>query len=1086
MDAPKRSHWHTSVNTCSPLLQNTSSHQCSTAPRSALRNVSNGQAVSLRNLSSVDWHKTPTKVSQGALSASAKRINLSIRREFSKSHGDLSNLRPKTPPIQTLPTRLHGLHLSPGNYVDDTQNLFSPSYNRQARQAIPNDWMTRTSGSRPSTTTEASPPTGQQMHQSSLQGMHVSPHKEAESATISIWGLTSGYVQPLDFCVPVTRSHPGNDGQRCPALHSDTARSLAVEHLNISTAWNGLSDLDANELFRVHRAFVSTLEKMLADELWQIYQQLQQQDSAGNISPIHTLFSAGIVRGISFCRDHLVSEMAEALYSSEEHAAKARSGFLRLYLVATDALVQHHEDSSRDTSITIRMRCDALSPRPYPVVDAAWVPDFLIFEDLDEYPLEGQRFSVVPRYCSESAFRPTRFPENVKYSVESESRHSLSWLVWDDEIAGFKGIVPFYSEAEGYDRHVAKTIRDSSESISHSLKIIVQAMLVDDNGSSIRYERILRARLTIKVVPWYVNDNSRETKEQLSVPKVFQDTRLASAAQLFALQDLIERPSYPARSLTGLSQREKRAHQYMPAKCVHTGEVGFRDNHLALNSPATGAGRKETGLPSLARTQAYLVAKCAELKKELEYVEEQLTVSSEHHKRTLHASDPQEPTNNTCCVPSDQHMGQDEPTSRSSVQCISHDATMESTNRSSPFLHTGNTPSLLGPIARFSALPPPAVSLKMRPKYDLQIKEANTLKPTRTGWDSIAGPGTDSPSAAPGYLMVQNTHSIQEFHNLWRLPNQASISLKGTSRSPSFPRQDVAALSTAPSVKAAPATLSTLGKRGRKQRARPRLNKRSSLKHFGETGKQPKQETAAHSAEPSKNTLPILNSDDQASCSPTQRSSDIFYNSFGPLRSFRSSATLASEDALCSHVSERGASTNSSGNIKHGNQDSGCDVATKNTGSDDMVNKNFTISSGYEDGATTAEGVLSKLFFPDTSGQVRLCQNSSASFSPRHVSTSSTSGTRSTSSDMEFIVEQDPRAREVSRQEQAKSWKLLSRSDSNRENQPRPESQEVRLGEDEKKAMDEAMQRSLDDLAEGFDDIFLEDSSEQSSGDCSL
>ena len=1086
MDAPKRSHWHTLVNTCSPLLKNTSSHQCSTAPRSALRNVSNGQSVSLRNSSSVDWHKTPTKGSQGALSASAKRINLSIRREFSKSHGDLSNLRPKTPPIQTLPTRLHGLHLSPGNYVDDTQNLFSPSYNRQARQAIPNDWMTRTSGSRPSTTTEASSPTGQQMHHSSLPGMHVSPHKEAEPATISIWGLTSGYVQPLDFCVPVTRSHPGNDGQRCPALHSDTARSLAVEHLNISTAWNGLSDLDANELFRVHRAFVSILEKMLADELWQIYQQLQQQDSAGNISPIHTLFSAGIVRGISFCRDHLVSKMAEALYSSEEHAAKARSGFLRLYLLATDALVQHHEDSSRDTSITIRMRCDALSPRLYPVVDAAWVPDFLIFEDLDGYPLEGQRFSVVPRYCSESAFRSTRFPENVKYSVESESRHSLSWLVWDDEIAGFKGIVPLYSEAEGYDRHVAKTIRDSSESISHSLKIIVQAMLVDDNGSSIRYERILRARLTIKVVPWYVNDNSRETKEQLSVPKVFQDTRLASAAQLFALQDLIERPSYPARSLTGLSQREKGAHQYMPAKCVHTGEVGFRDNHLALNSSATGAARKETGSPSLARTQAYLVAKCAELKKELEYVEEQLTVSSEHHKRTLHASDPQEPTKYTCCVPSNQHMGQDEPTSLSSVQCISHDATMESTNPSSPFLHRGNISSLLGPIARFSALPPPAVSLKMRPKYGLQIKEANTLDATRTGWDSIAGTGTASPSAAPGYLVAQNTHSIQEFDHLWRLPNQASISLKDTSRSPSFPRQDVAALSTAPSVKAAPATLSTLGKRGRKQRARPRLNKRSSLKHFGETRKQPKLETAAHSAEPSKNTLPILNSDDQASCSPTQWSSDIFYNSFGPLRSFRSSATLASEDALCSHVSERGASTNSSRNIKHGNQDSGCDVATKNTGGDDMVNKNFTIRSDFEDEATTAEGVLSKLFFPDTSGQVRLCQSSSASFSPRHVSTSSTSGTRSTSSDMEFIVEQDPRAREVSRQEQAKSWKLLSRSDSNRENQPRPESQEVRLGEDEKKAMDEAMQRSLDDLAEGFDDIFLEDSSEQSSGNCSL
>ena len=1086
MDTAKRSDWHTSVNTCSSLLQNTSSHQCSTAPRSALRNVSNGQSVSFRGSSTIDRHKTPTKGSQGALSASAKRINLSIRREFSKSHGDLSNLRPKSPPIQTLPTRLHGLHLSPGNYVDDTQNLFSPSYNPQARQAIPNDWMNRTSGSRSSTTTERSRPTGQQKYHSSLPGMHAFPRKEAEPATISIWGLTSGYVQPLDFCVPVTRSHPGNDGQRCQALHSNTARSLTVEHLNISTTWNGLSDVDANELFHVHRAFVTSLEKILANELWEIYQQLQQQDSAGNIKPIHTLFSAGIVRGISFCRDHLVSEMAEALYSSKEHAAKARAGFLRLYLVATDALVQHHEDSSRDTSITIRMRCDPLSLRPYPVVDAAWVPDFLIFEGLDESPLEGQSFSVVPRYCSESAFRPTRFPENVKYTVESDSRHSLSWLVWDDEIAGFKGIVPFYSEVEGYDRHVTKTNRNSFKMVSHSLKIIVLAMLVDDNGSSIRYERILRARLTIKVLPWYVNDNFWETKEQTSVPNVFQDTRLASAAQQFGLQDPIESPFYPARSLTRLSQREKGAHQYMPAKYVHTGKFGFRDNHLAMDSSATGAGRKETDLPSLARTQAYLVAKCAELKKEIENVKEQLTMSSEHHKRSPHAPDPQEPIKYTCCVPSDHYMGQDEPTSRSSVQCIPHYATMESTHPSSPFLHRGNACSLLGPIARFSALPPPAISLKMRSKHGLQIKDASTLDATRTAWDSFAGPGTASQSAVPGNLKTQNTHSAQEFDHLRRLPDQASVSLNDMSRSPSFPRQDIAGLSTSPSVKVEPATLSTLGKRGRKQRARPRLNKRSSLRHLGETRKPPKQETAARSAEPSRNTLPVLNSEDRASYSPTQWSSDTFYKSFGPLRSFRSSATLASEDALCSHTSERGTSTNSSKNIKHVNQDSVCEVATKNTGSDAMVHGKFTISSGLEDGATTAEGVPSKLFFPDTSGQVRLCQSSSASFSPRHVSTSSTSDTRSTSSEIEFIVEQDPRAREVSRQEQAKSWKLLSRSDSDRENQPRPESTEVRLSEDEKKAMDEAMQRSLDDLAEGFDDIFLEDSSELSSGNGSL
>ena len=84
---------------------------------------------------------------------------------------------------------------------------------------------------------------------------------------------------------------------------------------------------------------------------------------------------------------------------------------------------------------------------------------------------------------------------------------------------------------------------------------------------------------------------------------------------------------------------------------------------------------------------------------------------------------------------------------------------------------------------------------------------------------------------------------------------------------------------------------------------------------------------------------------------------------------------------------------------------------------------------------------------------------------------------------MDFVVEQDPFARKVSRQEQAKLWNLLSQSHRCNENQAGSEGKEVRLSEDEKKAMDEAMRRSLNDLAGGFDDIFLEENSESNSSD---
>ena len=1020
------------------------------------------------------------------MSASVKRMNLSIRRELSKSHGDLSNLRPKTPPIQNFTPELHGIHLSPSNDVDDTQNPFSPSYNRRGRQAIPNNWMTSASGSHSSNTREEPTSADLQHYLGLLDGMDKSHHVEAEPATISIQGLTSGYIQPLDFCVPVTRSHPGDEDQRHEALHGDTGRNLTVEHVDISTAWNGLSEIDANELFRVHRAFVSTLERMLANELWRIYQQLQQQDSAGNIRPIHTLLTTGIVRGISFCRDQLVSEMAEALYSSKENTAKAKSGFLRLYLIATDALVQHQEDGSRDTSITVRMRCDPFSLRSHPVVDAAWVPDSLMFEGLDEHPLEGQNFSIVPRYCSKSAFRPTHFPKNVKYSVESESRDSpLSWLVWDNEIAGFKGIVPFYSEFNGYGRSSTDTCRNPCETTSKSLKVIVQAVLVDDNGSSIRYERILRVRLAFNVVPWYANDKSREIKEQSSGPKAYQDTRHASAAQRFALRGPRGSSPAPGQSPSSLSQWSKGADLYTPNEYVRPGRFGLKDDHLAISSSTTEAGLKETDLPSLVQTQDYLMIKFAELTREIENVKKQVMMSgpfSGHYKRTQHALDTQKYLNDTYCAPSSCYAEHDEPTTESAAPRLSRYTSEHLTAPPSPSIHGEDATFQLGPTARFSVLPPSEMGLTTCSTLISQTSnDGDALDAPCTGWDLTPTPSTTVQIVAPQEnWMIKSTESTQEPAYPWPLPEQASITSNDTGAAHSSPRQHVEGLSIPPIVKGELPTLHTSGKRSRQRRYRSSLNESSPTKRLKVTAKLPEQELGAHFAQPGRNTPTISDSEDEGNSNLAGWSSSIFYNPFSPLRKLGSSTTLAGEDSPIMHASEIEAVTNSSGKIEHGKQDSGCGMNNGIVDSDELTDNTAPVDSDLIDGATATEGVPSNSVHKDWEGQVRLRQSSSASSSPQYASTSLTSGSRSTSSDMEFIVEQNPGARKVSHQEQAKLWNSLSLSDRDKENQSESE---VRLSKDEQKAMNEAIRRSLDDLAGGFNYILLEDSCDSNSDD---
>ena len=937
--------------------------------------------------------------------------------------------------------------------------------------------MTIVSGCQTLTTKERPPSAGQQDHRSPQYSVHDFHHERSEPATISIQSLTSGYIQPLDFCVPVTRSHPGDENQRRKALHGDTGQSLTVEHVDISTAWNGLSDVDAKELFRVHRAFVSTLEQMLATKIWQIYQQLQQQDFAGNIMPIHTLFSAGIVRGISFCRDQLVSGMAEALYSSNANAAKATSGFLRLYLMATDALVQHHGDGSRDTSITVRVRCDPSSPRSYPVVDAAWVPDSIIFEGLDESAVEGQSFCVIPRYYSKSAFRPTCLPKNIKYSIESESQHSLSWLAWDDGLAGFKGIVPFYDGASSYDKRTASTCLDPSERSSKMMKIIVQAALVDDNGSSVRYERILRARLRVRVVPYYTNDISYETKELLNEPKAYQDTRLSCAPQC-PKGNLLTSNYSPSRPC----QHNTEDHLYTPKECAHTGNVeGSKVNHLKRVSSATEIGMQETDLPSVAQTQAYLMAKYAQLTRDLESLKKHFVTygpSGLSHIRTLHLPDPQGYLHDTHGGFPRHSPGQDGPTSRSSVAVVSHHAPEQLTTPSAPSLTGRESTFHSVPMARLSVLPPPAIDLTKHPVYvSGTLNDSNAFEATHSDWDSIPGLSTNPQSVASG----ENSMS-QDFDCLRCLHRQASTSANDISLAHSSPRQVVEPLST-PTTRSDLEVYSASGNRGHKRRARSSLKEISPIKRTKDTEEQPEPDIGAQIAEPGSNKLLFSSSEYKGIFAPTQGSNAIFYRPFKPLRTIRSSTTLASKESLASNDSGGEVSTDSSKITKNRNQDSGYCMATGSMDSDDLTNETTTVNAVIDDRATTAEDVQSNRFFRDRKGQVHVHQRSSASCSPQRVSNTSTSPSRSTSSDVEFIVEHDTRARKVSRREQAKLWKLLSRSDSDNKNQAGPEEQEVRLSEDEKKAMDEALQRSLDDLAGGFDDIFLEESSESNSGE---
>jgi len=411
-----------------------------------------------------------------------------------------------------LPGGTYEFHLPPGSYVDDTQNAFSPDYNhhnRQNRHAIPRDWLSKEPVLRPNDKSWSTTlPTYEDPNQSPNQSKSGEDSGQT-SAVVAIHGLSSGILGPLDFCVPVIRTYPsdpniskepyygpGSPGSRCPS----------VQHVNMTTVWNGMRYTEARELYRIHKAFIMTLERILASELWKIY---QRQDSIPDVGYGEDLYTSGVVRGISFCRNQLVEEMADCLYSSKEDMLVGQLGLMRLYLAASDCLVSC-ENHPRDTSITVRVYHDHRSHVPRPVVEAAWIADSITFKNLNETPREGQEFAIIPQYQSNSAFGSSRFPSNIRYTIESQNT-PLSWLVWDDRVAGFKGVVPMYSDLRNNDGHSSTVVqshpsRQGLPTAIDKLEIDVKAVLLDISDSMAQYERIVRAHLTLQVLPWYVSN----------------------------------------------------------------------------------------------------------------------------------------------------------------------------------------------------------------------------------------------------------------------------------------------------------------------------------------------------------------------------------------------------------------------------------------------------------------------------------------------------------------------------------------------------------------------------------------------------
>ncbi|MCJ1460142.1 hypothetical protein MMC28_010521 [Mycoblastus sanguinarius] len=588
MDTPKSSARNQSVLQFPSVSALQGTKQPYRAPRSALRVLSNGM-----------FGSTPTgraPQSQSSKSTSVKKINPGVRRQISKSYGDLSKLRPKSPPLPNL--TVHWPDVSPPAPGDSVGQSSEFTHQPHNRQPIPSEWRTKPDEKpRPVITPWEAAFTRPPIHQSTYS-LSTSPSNKQFinplgnwSSTIAIQGLNPQAQRPLDFYLPVVRPYPDNGREHREPIF--TAQAPLVKHIDVSSIWKGLSFTTAEDLFRVHKAFTVTLETMLAGQLWVIHQQLQEQYakiSSGN--SLQNPLTGKATRGISFSSAQLTDGMCNILgYSPKEE--NALSGLLRIYLAASDCLVRFNGDSLRDTSITVRVHSYPPLSVPQLAVEAAWAPDAILFENLDEFPREGQEFLITPQYQSNSAFQYPSSPI-IRYSIDLP--HSeVAWLVWDDDIAGFRGTVPMYSElrrGNGFFESIDRGYCDCpNDDVVHVLSIQVQAVLNYNDGSPVGFERMVRAQLTFQVTSRDASNISTHIrgKEPLRTTNCRENqfdwhSSSATASKNIELIHLAQSYARLAEMYVDLAERHAET-----------------ERHVMNLSSIRGVGMKETQLPELQR-----------------------------------------------------------------------------------------------------------------------------------------------------------------------------------------------------------------------------------------------------------------------------------------------------------------------------------------------------------------------------------------------------------------------------------------------------------------------------------------------------
>ena len=302
-----------------------------------------------------------------------------------------------------------------------------------------------------------------------------------------------------DVFKPSIRPYPPINGQ-----HPLNARGLEfireappVDYLSISTAWKGLSLRDAKQLLRMNQAFGTAVSHLLAGQLTDL-PRMSTPESRRRRCYLNWGHLVDLLKG------------SLGLSANDEQISIRFNDLLCLFLSKVDCFqsdeVNQLPGAVIDLIVSYQHSPDTTLSLPR--VEATWLPDYLAFPGVNFFPLEGEPLVIIPQYRSLVSIGFERLRDITTFSLATHH----PWLQWDRHVSGWKGVIPNYSQIRTVtdEKHgeVYRTGRVGADAIANILRIEVIAHREETLRSGIRVERTLRARLTIKVKPYWIRERT--------------------------------------------------------------------------------------------------------------------------------------------------------------------------------------------------------------------------------------------------------------------------------------------------------------------------------------------------------------------------------------------------------------------------------------------------------------------------------------------------------------------------------------------------------------------------------------------------